>query len=61
MISSTNQNTNYKCEIIAVNDNSTDNSQVILKKYYNKAKIINQLNQGVSGTRNFEMKVDNGV
>lgn len=55
-----NQNTSYKYEIIAINDGSTDNSSVILKKYSKKIKIINQQNQGLSGARNSGMKVANG-
>jgi len=45
------------CEIILINDGSTDDSWKILegygKKYPDRMKIFNQENQGVAKTRNF--------
>lgn len=46
-------------EVIVVNDGSTDNSAEIIKKYaekYPQIKLINQVNQGLSATRNNAMK-----
>ena len=41
-------------EVIIVNDGSTDNTELIVKKYFNydNFKLINQLNSGVSSARN---------
>lgn len=50
-------------EIIAVNDGSTDNSLNILKKYekkYENFKVIDQINQGLSGARNTGLKAAKG-
>lgn len=50
-------------EIIAVNDGSTDSSLEIIKKYTkndNRVRIINQLNQGLSGARNSGISKANG-
>lgn len=54
------QKTNYKYEIIAVNDGSADNSATILKKYSQNIKIINQSNQGLSAARNAGIKIASG-
>ena len=46
------------CEVIAVNDGSTDNSREILSEYkikYPKLIIIDQKNKGLSGARNTGM------
>jgi glycosyltransferase involved in cell wall biosynthesis len=57
-------NQTYKqIEIICVNDGSTDNSGLILKKYAQKdhrIKIFNQKNQGPSAARNKGIKESNG-
>jgi len=53
----------YQYEIIIVNDGSTDNSLEIcenLKKEFTSLKIINQLNQGLSGARNTGLKKASG-
>ena len=58
-----NQNTNYKYEVICVNDGSKDNSLSILKKYakkYDNLIVIDQRNQGISGARNTGIKNANG-
>lgn len=50
-------------EIIAVNDGSTDNSLNILKQYekkYENFKVIDQINQGLSGARNTGLKAAKG-
>lgn len=55
MDSIVNQKTQYRFEVIAVNDGSTDNSLEILKEYEKKYaffKIINQSNGGISRARN---------
>lgn len=49
------QDTQYKFEILAINDGSTDKSLDILEKYAKKhdfIRIINQENKGISGARN---------
>ena len=51
------------CEIILVNDGSTDNSYLICEKYakkYNEIKLINQTNMGLSGARNTGIKEAKG-
>jgi len=50
-------------EIIAVNDGSTDDSHIILKKWetlHNNLKVFNQKNQGVSIARNFGLEKSKG-
>ena len=50
-----NQKTNYNYLVIAVNDGSTDGTDVILKQYeekYNNLLVITQENKGISEARN---------
>lgn len=50
-------------EILAVNDGSSDKSEDILKEYaekYNKIKIVNQGNQGLSMARNNGLDIADG-
>ena len=53
-----NQKTNYKYEIICVNDGSVDTSKNILEMYINheNIKTIHQDNHGISYTRNIGVK-----
>ena len=47
--------TNSDCEVICVNDGSTDGSLTILKEFqnrYNQITVITQQNKGLSGARN---------
>lgn len=48
------QKTQYKVQVIIVNDGSTDATDDILKRYYNKCDwfIIHQSNRGLSAARN---------
>lgn len=49
----------YNCEILVVNDGSTDNTQNILDilaQEYNNVRIITKRNGGVSDTRNCGIK-----
>ncbi len=49
------QKNNCQCEVIIVNDGSTDNSLSIAREYekrYNNLKVIDKANEGVSATRN---------
>ena len=55
-----NQTTDYKYEIIVINDGSTDNSLDILKKYKNKIKLIDQENKGPGAARNAGLLVAKG-
>ena len=48
------------CEVICVNDGSTDNSLQILKEYknaYPKLKIVNRANGGLSAARNSGLEI----
>lgn len=55
-------NQTYKnLEIIAVNDDSTDNSLKILKSFSDKITIINQKNQGLSVALNTGLKNAHGI
>ncbi len=40
------------CEIIVVDDGSTDNSLAIARRYGNKIKVISQVNKGLASARN---------
>ena len=40
------------CEIIFVNDGSTDNSLEIAKSFENRIRIVNQVNKGLPSARN---------
>jgi glycosyltransferase involved in cell wall biosynthesis len=40
------------CEIIVVNDGSTDNTKFILSEYEEKVKVIHQVNKGLPSARN---------
>ena len=47
-------------EIIVVDDGSTDDTEMILRKYRDKIKYIKQKNQGVSRARNVGIEASNG-
>lgn len=51
------QDTNFKYEIICVDDGSSDSSLSILKSYKDKIKVISQKNQGPGAARNAAIKV----
>lgn len=58
-----NQNTEFKIEVIIINDGSTDNSMDIIYSYENKFKkfiIIEQENKGLSNARNTGLKAASG-
>lgn len=57
-----NQKTNYKYEIILINDGSTDDTLTILEKYVEdyRVTLLNQTNQGISITRNNGIKIAKG-
>ena len=57
-----NQNTNYKYELIIVNDGSTDDTLTKIEKYKDNEniKIINQENAGLSGARNSGIDIARG-
>lgn len=42
----------YECEIIVIDDGSTDNSLAMAKSYEPRVKVISQLNKGLSAARN---------
>lgn len=51
------------CEVICVNDGSTDNSNRILKEYgekFQELKLLNQDNRGLSAARNAGAKIARG-
>lgn len=48
------------CEIICINDGSTDNTYEILKKFENSIILINKKNEGVSKARNDGIKAAKG-
>lgn len=51
------------CEIIAINDGSTDNSRLILERYqskYTNITVVNQKNSGVSKSRNVGIDLAKG-
>lgn len=57
------QNTLYKFEVIAINDGSTDQTEVILEKFkkkYDNLRVISQENQGFSGARNSGISIAKG-
>lgn len=45
-------NQTVSCEIIVVNDGSTDNTKFILDEYADKVKVISQTNRGLPSARN---------
>lgn len=61
-----NQTCDCDYEIVIINDGSTDKSQEIVENYITKhpkldINLINQLNQGVSTTRNIGVKKVNMI
>ncbi|WP_121974826.1 glycosyltransferase family 2 protein, partial [Acinetobacter stercoris] len=50
----------YSCEIICVNDGSTDNSRHILEEYKDRITIVDQSNLGLSAARNTGLKHSKG-
>lgn len=55
-----NQKTNYKYEIIAINDGSTDDSLSILKQYQTNIIIIDKKNSGPGDSRNIGIEKASG-
>lgn len=52
----------YKCEVIVINDNSTDDSQAVIERYAGRLKIlVNENNLGVAETRNRAIKEASGT
>lgn len=45
-------NQSVPCEIIVVNDGSTDNTKFILDDYADRVKVVTQINKGLSSARN---------
>lgn len=45
-------NQTVSCEIIVVNDGSTDNTKIILDEYADRVKVIHQTNRGLPSARN---------
>ena len=56
------QKTNFRFHVICINDSSTDNTGLLLKKYENaeNVTIIHQENKGFSGARNVGLRKTNG-
>ena len=56
------QRTNFRFHVICINDGSTDNTGLLLKKYENaeNVTIIHQKNKGFSGARNVGLRKTNG-
>lgn len=54
------QNSYDKCEIIVVDDGSTDDTESFIKKEYPYVNYIRQKNMGVSAARNTGMKIARG-
>jgi glycosyltransferase involved in cell wall biosynthesis len=48
------------CEIIVVNDGSTDNTQAVLEEFGSQIRVINQVNQGVAVARNLGVQSAKG-
>lgn len=48
------------CEVIVVNDGSTDNTEEVCKEYRNKINYIKQANKGLSAARNTGIKASKG-
>ena len=58
LMSILNQKTDYQFKIVVINDESTDNTGEILKKYevYENIEVITQKNKGLSGARNAALR-----
>lgn len=56
------QSTDYKVQVIVINDGSTDSTEAILEKYrcFSDWIIINQENRGFSGARNVGLDLAEG-
>lgn len=56
------QKTNFSFHVTCINDGSTDNTGLLLKKYENteNVSIIHQENKGFSGARNVGLRKTNG-
>ena len=48
------------CEIIVIDDGSTDNSREVLEPYFDKISYVFQENQGVAAARNYGIKIARG-
>ena len=48
------------CEIIVIDDGSTDNSREVLEPYVDKIRYVFQENQGVAAARNYGIKIAKG-
>lgn len=66
LLSSLKHQIDNSVEVIIVNDGSSDNSELIIKKYFNKEieagifKLLSQKNLGVSSARNKAISIANG-